>query len=466
MTHKTRLMRLNILSLMGQSHYQKWFVMPNNLPPNWSWVKLGDVAKLVRGVSYKKELATKSPRVNYLPIVRATNINSSLNFNDLVYVPKKLIKDEQIIKEGDVIIAISSGSKDLVGKTAQAYADTEVGFGTFCGLIRFSSTMNKRFFGHFFQSREYRNHISKVSIGVNINNLRREHIEELTIPLPPLSEQIKIVEKIEELFSGLDSGVASLKKAKEQIRLYRQSVLSAAFSGRLTQEARGEKQAYLNGVQGVAKAAEPKVEYSNQLPEGWKWVKLGEVVKIVSGNTPKGLESISNTGSLPFYKVSDMNSVGNERKMLKSNLYLTTEEMKKLKIKIYPKHTTIFPKRGGAILTNKKRLLATDSSFDLNLMGLIPSATVNYQFLHYWVIKLDLSTIYDGSNVPQINNKNVEPLDFPLPPFNQQTQIVEEIERRFSEADNLEKAIDDSLAKSELLRQSLLSQAFSGKLIR
>ena len=411
----------------------------SNLPPNWSWVKLGDVTEFIYGkglIKGDRNIGGKFPVYGSNGIVGYHN---------------------EYLVEGPCIVV---GRKGAAGEVHLSYKNCWPIDTTY--YIKSSEEYSINYLYYILKNLR----LASLDKSTAIPGLNRNDAYKLSIPLPPLPEQKKIVEKIEELFSGLDNGVASLKKAKEQIRLYRQSVLSAAFSGRLTQEARGEKQAHLNGVQGVAKAAEPKVEYSNQLPEGWKWVKLGEVVKIVSGNTPKGLESISNTGSLPFYKVSDMNSVGNERKMLKSNLYLTTEEMKKLKIKIYPKHTTIFPKRGGAILTNKKRLLATDSSFDLNLMGLIPSATVNYQFLHYWVIKLDLSTIYDGSNVPQINNKNVEPLDFPLPPFNQQTQIVEEIERRFSEADNLEKAIDDSLAKSELLRQSLLSQAFSGKLIR
>ena len=457
MTHKTRLMRLNILSLMGQSHYQKWFVMPNNLPPNWSWVKLGDVAKLVRGVSYKKELATKSPRVNYLPIVRATNINSSLNFNDLVYVPKKLIKDEQIIKEGDVIIAISSGSKDLVGKTAQAYADTEVGFGTFCGLIRFSSTMNKRFFGHFFQSREYRNHISKVSIGVNINNLRREHIEELTIPLPPLSEQIKIVEKIEELFSGLDNGVASLKKAKEQIRLYRQSVLSAAFSGRLTQEARGEKQAYLNVVQGVVKAAEPKIEYENKLPDGWKWVKLGEIIspskarfEPLQNDIVKyiGLEHIEKgTGIILSY--ADSNTVRSTKSVFKKGNLLYG------KLRPY---------------LNKIAIAEFDGVCSTDILVFENQEKLSNKFLKYRLLCKDYVNYAQknmkGVQHPRINFNSISEFEISLPEYTVQTQIGEEIERWFSETDNLEKAIDDSLAKSELLRQSLLSQAFSGKLIR
>jgi type I restriction enzyme S subunit len=162
----------------------------------------------------------------------------------------------------------------------------------------------------------------------------------------------------------------------------------------------------------------------NQLPRDWKWMKLGEICEIVSGNTPKGLDKISNKGEYQFYKVSDMNLLGNEIRMNVSDRKLTSEEIKKLKLKVYPKGTVIFPKRGGAILTNKKRILSQDASFDLNLMGILPNDKLSSNYLFYWVQKLDLSKIYDGSNVPQINNKNVAPLDFPLPPKPIQKIIV------------------------------------------
>lgn len=70
-----------------------------------------------------------------------------------------------------------------------------------------------------------------------------------------------------------------------------------------------------------------------------------------------------------------------------------------------------------------------------------------------------------GSTVPGIDRNSILNFEAILPPLSQQTQIVEEIEKRFSEADNLEKAIDDSLAKAETLRQSILKQAFEGKLV-
>src|ERR1700738_2591925 len=112
------------------------------------------------------------------------------------------------------------------------------------------------------------------------------------------------------------------------------------------------------------------------LPKDWKWVKLGEACEIVSGNTPKELDRIANSGDCQFYKVSDMNLPGNETKMTVSNLKLTKAEIQKLKIKTYPQGTVIFPKRGGAILTNKKRFLSQDASFDLNLMGVLPNDKV------------------------------------------------------------------------------------------
>lgn len=437
----------------------------NNLPPNWTWVKLGDVADFKNGINFGKNQKGETGVLT----IDVYNMYSNSIYVDLqnLYRVNKEIREDHKLLYGDLLFVRSSVKREGVGFATAFRSFNEAV--TYCGFIIRARLNSERllpeFVTYFFRSAAQRNKIVSKAKQVTITNISQDGLSDLIIPLPPLPEQKKIVEKIEELFSGLDNGIASLKKAKAQILLYRQSVLSAAFSGRFTQEARGEKQAHLNGVQVSAKAVEPKVDFSNQLPAGWKWVKLGEVVKIVSGNTPKGLENISNKGNFPFYKVSDMNTTGNEKIMYKSNLSLTSEELEKLKIKIYPRNTTIFPKRGGAILTNKKRLLAKDSSFDLNLMGLIPSKIVNYQYLYYWVIMLDLSTIYDGSNVPQINNKNVEPLDFPLPPIEVQTKIVEEIEKRFSEADNLEKVIDESLIKAERLRQSILKRAFEGRLV-
>ncbi|MEJ7830378.1 MAG: restriction endonuclease subunit S, partial [Segetibacter sp.] len=196
----------------------------------------------------------------------------------------------------------------------------------------------------------------------------------------------------------------------------------------------------------------------------WQIKKLGELCEIVSGNTPKGLEKVSNKGEHQFYKVSDMNLEGNETSMQTSNLRLTEEEIRRLKIKVYPKGTVIFPKRGGAILTNKKRLLSRPSSFDLNVMGILPNENVESSYLYYWFQKLDLTKIYDGSNVPQINNKNIAPLSFPLPSIKEQRQIVSKIEELFSELDKGIEEIKTAQQQLKVYRQAVLKWAFEGKL--
>lgn len=201
-----------------------------------------------------------------------------------------------------------------------------------------------------------------------------------------------------------------------------------------------------------------------KVPMSWEVIELGSVCSIVSGNTPKGLENIFNYGTIQFYKVSDMNLSGNELFMKVSNNHLTLAEVKKLKIKIFPKGTVIFPKRGGAILTNKKRILESDSSFDLNLMGVIPNKFIISKFIFYFFLRIDLGKICDGSSVPQINNKNIEPLLFSLPPLAEQHRIVAKIEELFSELDKGVETLKVAQQQLKVYRQAVLKYAFEGKL--
>ena len=208
----------------------------NSLPElsdGWVWTQVKDIAEFIRGVSYRKNQSSKTPKSDYVPILRANNISVQLNYKDLVYVPREKVKDEQFIKALDIIIAMSSGSKHLVGKAAQAHQDFEGGFGTFCGLLRISEEVNQKFIGLFFQSPVYRNEISRLSIGININNLRSENIETMFIPLPPLTEQAQIVSKLERHLSVADNIAATVTAELKRAERLRQSILKQAFSGKL-----------------------------------------------------------------------------------------------------------------------------------------------------------------------------------------------------------------------------------------
>lgn len=177
----------------------------------WKTVRLGDYIEQIRGVSYKPEDALENEDETHIPILRAHNIQTDgLNDNNLIYVDARKIKSNQYIRKGDIIVCASSGSKDLVGKAAQATTNLIASFGAFCKVVRANDTINSAYLRHYFSSPIYRHVISELSAGANINNLRNEHIDNLCIPLPPLDVQQRIADV-------LDKASALIELRKDQL---------------------------------------------------------------------------------------------------------------------------------------------------------------------------------------------------------------------------------------------------------
>ena len=201
-----------------------------------------------------------------------------------------------------------------------------------------------------------------------------------------------------------------------------------------------------------------------ELPEGWATSPISESCLVMSGQTPKGIEDIAlEDEEIPWFRVGSMNEPGNEEFLEKTNIRLSREATKKLGLHIYPADTIVFPKRGGAIATNKKRILAQPSAYDLNLMGILPIGLEN-RFVWHWFQTIDLKQLSDGSNVPQINHGDIEPLIIPVPPLKEQRRIVakiEELRERSQKARSHLSAIPNLCNK---FRQSVLAAAFRGDL--
>lgn len=158
-----------------------------------TYVRVGEVADQIRGVTYGKEdvLATESR--NGVPVLRANNIaEDGLVFDDLVYIADRQVSERQRLRVGDIVIAASSGSLSVVGKAAQLHATFDGAFGAFCKVVRPGPQVNPRYLGHFFRTPDYRRKISSLAAGANINNLKSADIDNLEIPLPPLPEQQRI----------------------------------------------------------------------------------------------------------------------------------------------------------------------------------------------------------------------------------------------------------------------------------
>jgi type I restriction enzyme, S subunit len=196
-----------------------------------SIVKVSDLSEQIRGVSYGKDDASKTPKEGYIPILRAGNItDNGLTFDDLVFVPNKRVSLKQMIRRHDIVIAASSGSLDIVGKAAPVLNDFIGSFGAFCKVLRPSSKVDPSYFAHCFKTHDYRRRISSLAAGANINNLRNEHLDDLKISLPPLEEQ----KRIAEILDRAESLRAMRRQSIEQLNTLTQAIFLEMFGDPVT----------------------------------------------------------------------------------------------------------------------------------------------------------------------------------------------------------------------------------------
>lgn len=158
--------------------------------------------------------------------------------------------------------------------------------------------------------------------------------------------------------------------------------------------------------------------YLDKLLEGVEveWKPLGEVCQIISGWGFPSIYQGKTEGKYPFYKVSDMNLIGNESVMCSANNYVSDVVIKKLGISLVPAGSVIFPKIGAAIATNKKRILSSESAYDNNVMGLSPRKNTISRYLYYWMQTINLSSLANDSGaLPSIRKNRVEGHLIPIP---------------------------------------------------
>ena len=321
--------------------------------------------------------------------------------------------------------------------------------------------------------------ITGESRGSTISYIRLGDLRDYPVAVAPPDQQKYIVEEIEKQFSRLDEAVANLKRTKANLKRYRAAVLKAAVEGKLTEDWRkqhtngepaskllerilAERRTKWNGRGKYTEPLVPNITKNLELPKGWRWASVEQLAGISSGNTPKGIEGyLTPTGEVPWFKVGDMNRPGNERILRVGESWLSRNDARELGLRIFPPGSLVFPKRGGAIATNKKRQLVSDACLDLNVMSITAMSEVS-AYLFMWFKSVDLASLSDGSNVPQINHKDIAPLSVPLPPVVEQDQIVAEVERRLSVIDELEATVQANLTRADRLRQSILGRAFSG----
>ncbi|NLX70212.1 MAG: restriction endonuclease [Clostridiales bacterium] len=331
-----------------------------------------------------------------------------------------------------------------------------------------------KFYYYYFQKDSFAQ-LRSTFVGGGIKNSSKKKIGSLLVPVPPLPEQERIVARIEELFSQLDAGVAELQAAKKRLKVYRQAVLKEAFEGKLTECWRKEHPE--NSLDDYwAEICKKKEECHNaqhyqmkevmtlpELPDGWKWVCVGDITSGPEyGTSKKSLK----VGAVPVIRMGNLQN----GEIDWSDLVFTNdiEEIKKYRLK---PNTVLFNRTNSPELVGKTAIFRgeREAIFAGYLIRLNQFDCINPEYLNYYMNSL-IAKNYgnrvktDGVNQSNINGKKLCTYPFPLCTRAEQDQVVYELESRLSVCDSIEQTVDTALQQAEALRQSILKQAFEGKL--
>ena len=295
-----------------------------------------------------------------------------------------------------------------------------------------------------------------------------QYIEKEKIPLPPLNEQNRIVEKIEELFSDLDKATEDLKKTQEQLKIYRQAVLKAAFEGKLTEEWRKKNMLLmlpdnLKKKIGVG-VSELNYSYIKNIPQKWILSKINRICSVVRGGSPRPMGDPKYfDGNIPFIKIGDITKLSSKY-VLNSKTKVNEQGTKKSRL--LPKGSLILSNSGTICIP---KFLGVDACIHdgfVSFKDLPEYINVNFLFEFFEYIRpYVIQKNKQGVTQVNLNIEIVGDIDLLIPTKEEQEQIVQEIESRLSVCDKLEETVHQSLEKIEYLRQSILKKAFEGKLV-
>ncbi len=457
------------------------------LPPGWAWTTLGEICEVSAGGPAPQD--EDAFVADGMPFVRVQDMGRLEDkdvyaFSTRDSLAQPAASDLTLFPKGTVLFT-KSGMSTLLNQRAILGRDMCVV--SHIGTCIPYGDLPSEWIYYWLKTVDFKD----LTHATTLPSLQLPKVRAIGLPLPPVPEQRRIVAKIEELFSQLDAGVEELKKAKAQLKRYRQSVLKAAFEGKLTEEWRkqnlttktprhkeGKKpetaQELLDRIREERKKAlgskykePPPLDASElpELPEGWAWARLDEIsAKITDGThfTPTYVSE-----GVPFISVKDIH---NGEISFDQCRQIPQHEHDELVKRCNPERGDVLITKSGTI--GRTAVVKTDRSFSLFVsVALIklPRDHVDAGFMSYalqdHIRGIDVSQAIKGGVIKNYHIEDLKATKIPFPPQAEQRQIVAETEQRLSVVDAEEKAIEAALKQAARLRQSILKRAFEGRLV-
>lgn len=401
-------------------------------------VELGTLLEMEKGK--KPAIVSVEPKEGFLPYV------------DIDVFEKGIIKQYTEgskctpCEDGDILIVCDGSRSGLVGKAVKGYVGSTLARISAPGLIR-------DYLYHFVQGKYALLNTRKKGTGTP--HLNPELLKKQKLVVPDVAEQERIVARIEELFSQLDAGVETLKKTKAQLAVYRQAVLKEAFEGRLTN--------HIPVSLSLSWASGEETKTLPVIPEEWHYIALkhlGDLGRGKSKHRPRNDPKLFVDGKYPFIQTGDVKAATN---------HITTftkqyGEFGLSQSKLWPKGTLCITIAANIAET---AFLGIDACFPDSVVGFTPNDNVLAEYIRYFIEsqKIRLWAFAPATAQKNINLDTLENLIVPYCSIDEQRVVISEIESRLSVCDSIEHTVDLALQQAEAMRQSILKDAFEGRLL-
>ena len=420
--------------------------IPFEIPENWAWCRLGEIGNWAAGSTpSRKEI--KYYQKGIIPWLKTGDLNDSFINETSEFITELAIEENSLRLNpiGSVLIAMYGAT---IGKLGLLNIEATTNQAC-CACIPFSG-INNRFL--FFYLLSQKQNIQEKAEGGAQPNISKEKLINILFPLPPLSEQRRIVEKIEELLALVDDLETNKTDLQSYIKQTKSKVLEMAVRGELVPQNPEDEPASVllerikkeqKTSKSKGKTTEHNTHYEEELPfdipENWAWCRLGEIGEIISGGTPSTSNDNYWNGNISWITPADLSNY-KEKYISRGKRNISIEGLENSSAKIICKGSVLFSSRApiGYVVISEKEV-TTNQGFK----SISPYIENSEHYIYYFLLaeKENISLKASGTTFKELSGTEFGKIFIPLPPLAEQHRIVEKIEHIFAVLDELEENI-------------------------
>ena len=408
---------------------------PYELPENWVWSKVEDIVEKMKSRDPKN---LESTSFYYIDVDAIDNKTQTVRETKEIEVKLAPSRAKRKVTKNDVIISLVRPYLKNIAMIEEE--NDKLVASTAFYVCKPKEILTAPFLYNYLCSEYATQYLNRHTKGDNSPSVRSTDFEKMPIPLPPLSEQIRIEEKVSLLLSKIDEAKQLIEEAKESFELRRAAILDKAFRGEL--DTRDSTEESLIDKIELIKDALVRSSINDDLPKNWFTASFNSVVKISSGNALTK-KNMNENGTIPVFGGNGITGSHDQ-----SNLY---------------EETIVIGRVGfycGSVHMTPKLAWVTDNAFKVSFSNDL----FDKKYLYWHLKNLNLNKFSNSSAQPVISGKTLQGVEILVPPFKEQKRIAEKIETLLEKLDFELHLNEMAMVNIKNLRDSILLKAFRGEL--